>query len=101
MRKIAVSAAVAAALSLAPLTVMPLMSVNASATSEGDTVCFVLREYNGRIALFIESSDEPLAVYKMPLTSLYPGDVELLREGIRLKNRAEVTRLIADLGIDG
>lgn len=72
----------------------------ASAASAEDAVCFVLREYNGRIALFSESSDEPLAVYKTPLTSLFPGDIELLREGIRLKNRAEVTRLIADLGID-
>lgn len=65
-----------------------------------DAVCFVLREYGGRIALFSESSEEPLAVYETPLNSLYPADIELLCKGIRLKNRAEVTRLIADLGID-
>ena len=92
MKKYAIST-VAAAFLLTSQT-MPL-----SAAAE-DAVCFVLREYNGRIALFSESSDEPLAVYKTPLTSLFPGDIELLREGIRLKNRAEVTRLIADLGID-
>ena len=86
------------ALSAAALLTAPVLAVSAYGE---DAVCFVLREYNGRIALFSESSDEPLAVYKMPLTSLYPGDMELLREGIRLKNRAEVTRLIADLGIDG
>ena len=66
-----------------------------------DAPCFVLRELDGRIALFSESEPEPLAVYKTPLDSLFEGDIELLREGIRLKNRAEVTRLIADLGIDG
>lgn len=65
-----------------------------------DAVCFVLREYGGRIALFSESVDEPLAVYDTPITSLYPGDVELLREGVRLKNRAEVMRLIEDLGVE-
>ena len=91
MKKIA---ATAAALLLTAQT----LTFGASAE---DTVCFVLREYNGRIALFSESEEEPLAVYKTPLTALYPGDIELLREGIRLKNRAEVTRLIADLGIDG
>lgn len=90
MKKFALSAA-------ALLLTAPAFTLSAAAE---DTVCFVLREYNGRIALFSESSDEPLAVYKMPLTSLYPGDMALLREGIRLKNRAEVTRLIADLGID-
>ena len=88
MKKYAISAV---------LLTAPILTLTASAE---DTVCFVLREYNGRIALFSESSSEPLAVYKTPLGSLYPGDIELLREGIRLKNRAEVTRLIADLGID-
>ena len=84
------------ALSAAALLTAPAIAAVAYAE---DTVCFVLREYNGRIALFNESSDEPLAVYKTPLTSLYPGDMALLREGIRLKNRAEVTRLLADLDI--
>ena len=75
--------------------------LTAQTAAAEDAVCFVLREYNGHIALFSEDIGEPLAVYKTPLDSLYPGDIELLREGIRLKNRAEVTRLIADLGIDG
>lgn len=65
-----------------------------------DAVCFVLREHGGKIALFSEKTEEPLAVYDTPLGSLYPADIELLREGIRLKTRAEVTRLIEDLGIE-
>lgn len=73
--------------------------ISLSGASE-DAVCFVLREYDGRIALFSESADEPLAVYDTPLDSLYPADIELMREGIRLKNRAEVTRLIEDLGVE-
>ena len=65
-----------------------------------DAVCFVLKEYGGKIALFSENTEEPLAVYDTPLTSLYPADIELLREGIRLRNRAEVARLIEDLGVE-
>lgn len=65
-----------------------------------NSVCFVLKEYNGRIALFSEDTEEPLAVYETPLCSLYPADIELLREGVRLKNRAEVARLIEDLGVE-
>lgn len=68
--------------------------------SAEDVMCFVLREYGGKIALFSEKTEEPLAVYDTPLGSLYPADIELLREGIRLKTRAEVTRLIEDLGIE-
>lgn len=67
------------------------------ANASADAVCFVLREYNGHIALLEEGVDEPLAVYKTPIDSLYPADAELLREGIRLQNRAELSRLIEDL----
>lgn len=65
-----------------------------------NSVCFVLKEYGGKIALFSESMEEPLAVYDTPISSLYPADIELLREGVRLKNRAEVARLIEDLGVE-
>lgn len=70
------------------------------AGAAADAVCFVLCEYNGKIALMEEGSDEPLAVYKTPISSLYPADAELLREGIRLKSRAEVSRLIEDLDLE-
>lgn len=70
------------------------------AGAAADSVCFVLCEYEGKIALMEEGGSEPLAVYKTPISSLYPADAELLREGIRLKNRAEVSRLIEDLDLE-
>lgn len=70
------------------------------AHASADAVCFVLREYNGRIALLEEGMDEPLAVYKTTIDSLYPADAELLREGIRLCNRAELMRLVEDLELE-
>lgn len=75
--------------------------INLSAAAE-DSVCFILREYEGKIALFDEDciDAEPLAVYNMPVTDLFPGDIALLREGVRLKNRSEVARLLADLGVE-
>lgn len=65
-----------------------------------ETECFVLREYGGKIALFSEPDELPITVYDMPLSGLYPADAELLREGIRLKTRAEVTSIIEDWGIE-
>lgn len=70
------------------------------AEASADAVCFVLCEYGGRIALMEEGSPEPLAVYKTPISALCPADAELLRDGIRLKNRAEVSRLIEDLDLE-
>lgn len=62
--------------------------------------CFVLREYDGKIALFQENEPQPIAVYETPPDALYPADAELLREGIRVKSEGEITRLIEDLDLE-
>ncbi len=78
------------------MTAQTIRIANASA----DAVCFVLKEYDGRIALMEEGVDEPLAVYKTPISSLYPSDAELIRKGVRLNSRAEISRLIEDLELE-
>lgn len=80
--------------------VIPMAQTIIMANASADAVCFVLREYNGRVALLEEGVDEPLAVYKTTIDSLYPADAELLRKGIRLQNRAELSRLIEDLELE-
>lgn len=70
------------------------------ADASAGEVCFVLKEFNGRIVLFEEGMDEPLAVYKTPLSTLYPSDAELIIKGIRLSSRAEVSQLIEDLELE-
>ncbi len=78
------------------MTAQTIRIANASA----DAVCFVLKEYDGHIALMEEGVDEPLAVYKTPISSLYPSDAELIRKGVRLSSRAEISRLIEDLELE-
>lgn len=75
-----------------------LMTVTASASA--DAARFVLREYNGRVALFCGSEDEPAAVYQTQVHELYPADRELLEKGISLGSSEELKRLIGDLGLE-
>lgn len=65
-----------------------------------NSACFVLREHEGKIALFQENEPQPIAVYETPIDALYPADAELLREGIRVKSEGEITRLIEDLDLE-
>lgn len=88
MRRIICTLAIAAGLSL-------------TAVARAETLCFVLREEGGKIALYREDIAEPLAVYDAPLGGLTPADEELLREGVRFKSRAEVMRLLEDLEVRG
>ncbi len=86
--------------SMLTAAIIPVAQTILMANASADAVCFVLREYNGYVALLEEGVDEPLAVYKTPIDQLYPADAELLREGIRLQNRAELSRLIEDLELE-
>lgn len=62
--------------------------------------CYVLKEYNGKIALFRENSPAPIAVYETPPSALYPADAAMLAEGIRVKTDSEIARLIEDLELE-
>lgn len=70
------------------------------AGASADSVCYVLREYDGKIALMEEGVSEPLAIYQTPISSLYPADAELIRSGIRLESAAELSQLIEDLELE-
>lgn len=74
--------------------------LNAAEQTAAELSCYVVREYDGGAALFKDGSDEPLAVYSLPAEALNPADMELLREGIRLRGLSEVSRLLEDLGIE-
>ena len=64
------------------------------------TRCYVIREYEGKIALFEDGGTQPLAVYSSELSELTDADALLLREGIRLRTMTEVSRLLEDLEIE-
>ncbi|MGN0684043.1 MAG: hypothetical protein ACI4JY_10250 [Oscillospiraceae bacterium] len=70
------------------------------AGASADSVCYVLREYDGKIALMEEGVSEPLAIYQTPISSLYPADAELIRSGIRLESAVELSQLIEDLELE-
>ena len=93
MKKIVKNAALAAVMLFTAHTIR-------LADASADAVCFVLREYDGHIALMEEGTDEPLAVYKTPIESLYPADADMIRKGVRLRSRAEVSRLVEDLELE-
>lgn len=62
--------------------------------------CYIIREIDGKIALFKEGCDEPVAEYSIPVEGINSADRDLLREGIRLQGLSDVTRLLEDLDIE-
>ena len=61
---------------------------------------YIIKEYEGKVALFEEGATEPSAVYSTTIGMINPADVALLKDGIRLRGMAEVARLLEDLDVE-
>lgn len=61
---------------------------------------YIVREHEGRIAVFSEGDEIPISVYSMPVESISSADVALLEKGIRLKGLGDVLRLLEDLDVE-
>ena len=64
-----------------------------------ETRCYIIKEHEGRIALFEEGGHTPLAMYSTPLSQINPADAVLLRDGIRLRGITEGERFLDDLDV--
>lgn len=65
-----------------------------------ECTCYVIGEYDGKVALFREGEEQPAAVYSTPITQINPADAELILKGIRIRGMTEAARLLEDLDVE-
>lgn len=71
-------------------------SYTASESSVDTVDYYVLREYNGKIGIFIGDDTEPELIKNVRVSSLPEADRRLLAQGIQVSDRKELNRLIED-----
>lgn len=64
---------------------------------ENGNINFVIKEYEGYVAVYSSISDEPIEKYNTPVSSLPKKDQELLSKGIKVTNTKDLEKLIEDL----
>lgn len=64
--------------------------------SEHEKATYTIRDYNGRIALFVRNNENPETVYDIFTDSLPEKDKENLRKGITVETEDEAKSLIED-----
>ena len=71
-----------------------------SCMTDGEqTSCFVLREYEGYVAVFKENElNSPMTVTNIQVSTLRELDKELLKEGIKLYSKERLMMTLEDLG---
>ena len=64
--------------------------------SEQENFTFIIKEYQGKVAVFQGQASEPLFVSDVSISSLPLADKEILSEGIEVSSERELNRLIED-----
>lgn len=57
---------------------------------------YILTEYDGRLAVFIDGENTPVTVYNTYTDTLPQQDKELIQKGIRVEGTEKLQRLIED-----
>lgn len=57
---------------------------------------YILTEYDGRLAVFIDGENMPVTVYNTYTDTLPQQDKELIQKGIRVEGTEKLQRLIED-----
>lgn len=65
-------------------------------SQNAEKYAYIVKEYKGHIAAFTADSEEPVMTWDTPVRFLPEYDRRLLKEGIPVKDYAELTALIED-----
>lgn len=57
---------------------------------------FILKEYNGKLAVFKKDSTEPEIIFDVLIDSLPEIDILQLKQGLKIKNHQELNERIED-----
>lgn len=57
---------------------------------------YILKEYNGKIAIFHSDSDTPIKITNASIAKLPKDDQQALKAGIKAKDKNELNRLLED-----
>lgn len=90
---------VCAALCLAVCVGAALVALSVLRAPQAEESRYVLRDFNGQLALFEPDGEAPVARYDVYTALLPEEDAALLREGIPVADQAQLQRLLEDFGL--
>lgn len=64
--------------------------------SENESNIYIVKEYNGKIAVFNENMDKPVKTTDSSVDALPEIDRALIKKGIRVEDKAELRKLLED-----
>ena len=70
--------------------------IQESNTSSSVNLTYVVKSFNGNIAVFDGVHDTPFRIMDVPVNSLPYTDQEILKKGIAVSSKTELTKILED-----
>lgn len=70
---------------------------NIEKETTSNIVTYIVKDFNGNIAVYESNSDKPFKVTDVPISSMPKADQEMLKSGIMVKGESELQSLLEDL----
>lgn len=65
-------------------------------TQQQDDSIYIVKEYNGKIAVFYQNDETPFRILEKSIDSLPQADRDMLKSGLSVTGESELRRLIED-----
>ena len=99
MRKLFLSFCTIFCAALVAISIILMSRVPRESVDNDIQPTYIVKEYGGKIAVFVPQDDEPLAVYEVYVHLLPENDIELLRKGISVDDDFSLQKTLEDFGL--
>lgn len=84
------------------LIMISILQMKNTVPAPADTptqTAYIIKEYGGKVAVFNNTDEDPLAVYEVYVHLLPENDIELLRKGIAVDDDYTLQKTLEDFGL--
>ena len=99
MKKIFLALCTIFCTSLIAVSIYTMKNTTPQPITNPTEISYVVKEYGGKIAVFNQGEDSPLAVYEVYVHLLPENDIELLRKGIPVDDDYALQKTLEDFGL--
>ena len=100
MKKLAVALSTIFCAVLIVISVYTFLPENNNHQAENEiSTGYIIMDFGGKVAVFEDGTEKPVAVYDIYTHLLPENDIELLRRGIHVDNLSELQSRLEDLGL--
>ena len=99
MKKILLALCTIFCTALICISIVQMKNTDIQPIDQPTQTAYIVKEYCGKLAVFVPDEQEPLAIYEVYVHLLPENDIELLRKGIAVDDEFTLMKTLENFGL--